>query len=58
MATSFGPVRIKVVTQPDGQLRWKSEYDDVRRIAEAGGVDYLSTKAQIDREIALLRARS
>ena len=58
VATSFGPVRIKVVTQPDGQLRWKSEYDDVRRIAEAGGVDYLSTKAQIDREIALLRARS
>ena len=55
--TSFGPVRIKLVTQPDGQVRWKSEYDDVRRIADARGGDYLGTKAQIDREIAQRRAQ-
>lgn len=57
VATSFGPVAIKVVTQPDGQVRWKSEYDDVRRIAEAQSADYLSIKAQIDREIAARRTQ-
>ncbi len=56
VATSLGPVRIKVVTQPDGRVRWKSEYDDVRRIAQVRGADYLVTKAQIDREITASRA--
>ena len=54
--TSFGPVRIKVITQPDGLVRWKSEFDDVRRIAEARGLDFLRTRAEIDREIAAGRA--
>ena len=54
--TSFGPVRIKVITQPDGLVRWKSEFDDVRRIAEARGLDFLRTRAEIDREIAADRA--
>ena len=53
--TSFGPVRIKVVTQPDGRVRWKSEYGDVRRIAQARGGDYLGIKAKIDREVAAAR---
>ena len=56
--TRFGPVRVKVVKQPDGQERWKSEFDDVRRIAEAQGADYLQTKAAIDRDIAERRAPS
>ncbi len=56
VATSLGPVRIKVVTQPDGRMRWKSEYDDVRRIAQVRGADYLVIKAQIDREITASRA--
>lgn len=58
VATSFGPVRIKVVTRPDGRVRWKSEYEDVRRIAEASGADYLATKAEIDREIGVARQRA
>ena len=54
--TSFGPVRIKVITQPDGQLRWKSEFEDVRRIAGSRGQDFLRTRTEIDREIAARRA--
>ena len=57
VTTSFGPVRIKVVTQPDGRVRWKSEYDDVRRIADARGGDYLGAKAEIDREIEAHRGQ-
>ena len=55
--TSFGPVRIKVITQPDGLVRWKAEFDDVRRIAAAQGLDYLRTRAEIDRQIAADRER-
>ena len=49
--TSFGTVRIKEVTQPDGRKRWKSEYDDVQRIAVAKGKDFRSVKQFIDFEI-------
>ncbi len=49
--TTLGPVTIKVVTQPDGRSRWKSEHDDVLKACEAGGVDYQTAKAQIDYEI-------
>ncbi|MBT3625599.1 MAG: DUF111 family protein, partial [Gammaproteobacteria bacterium] len=49
--TSFGTVRIKEVTQPDGRRRWKSEYDDVQRIAVAKGKDFRSMKQLIDFEI-------
>ena len=50
--TEFGPVRVKVVVQPDGQRRWKSEFEDVRRIAEETGLDYLQAKAALDLRIA------
>lgn len=50
--TQFGPVRVKVVVQPDGQRRWKSEYEDVRRIAAEAGLDYLQAKAALDLQIA------
>lgn len=53
--TRFGPVRIKVTTQPDGRVRWKSEYDDVRRIAEARGADFLRIRSQIDRDVEAAR---
>ena len=49
--TSFGTVRIKEVTQPDGRKRWKSEYEDVQRIAVAKGKDFRSVKQLIDFEI-------
>ena len=50
--TRLGPVRVKLVTQPDGQRRWKSEFDDVRRLADAAQLDYLQAKAAVDLEIA------
>lgn len=50
--TEFGPVRVKVVVQPDGQRRWKSEFEDVRRIAEEAGLDYLQAKKALDLRIA------
>ena len=50
--TEFGPVRVKVVVQPDGQRRWKSEFEDVRRIAQQAGLDYLQAKAALDLQIA------
>ncbi len=50
--TKLGPVAVKVVTQPDGQQRWKSEFEDVRRLADAAGIDYLQAKAAVDRDVA------
>ena len=50
--TRLGAVRVKVVTQPDGQRRWKSEFDDVRRLADAADLDYLQAKAAVDADIA------
>ena len=49
--TAFGPVRVKIVTLPNGATRWKSEHDDVAAIAERAGLDYLSAKAAVDREV-------
>ena len=50
--TRLGPVGVKVVTQPDGRQRWKSEFEDVRRLAAAAGIDYLQAKAAVDRDVA------
>jgi len=52
LATSLGSVRIKQVTQPDGRTRWKTEHDDVVRLAADAGVDYQTAKARIDFEVA------
>ncbi len=49
--TSYGQVRIKEVTQPDGRRRWKSEYDDVQQIAVTTGLDFRTVKQSIDYEI-------
>ena len=54
VATALGDVRVKVVTLPDGTTRWKSEHDDIAAIAARTGGDYLTTKAQVDRDIAKL----
>ncbi|MDQ6828486.1 MAG: nickel pincer cofactor biosynthesis protein LarC [Gemmatimonadota bacterium] len=32
------PVRVKIVTMPDGRRRAKAEFDDVRRLADVSGV--------------------
>ena len=56
METRHGPVRVKLVTQPDGRRRWKAEHEDVRNIAEAEGLDYLQARTLLDAEIAKLLA--
>jgi len=58
MSTSLGEVKVKRVTQPNGQLRWKSEHEDILRLAEQAGLDYRSAKTQIDYEIAGLLQNS
>ena len=52
--TTMGKVRIKKVTQPDGQTRWKSEHDDIAMIAQESGKNYHSIKQKIDAELSLL----
>jgi len=51
VATELGDVRVKRVTQPDGRVRWKSEHDDVVRLARAAGIDYQAAKQQIDFDV-------
>jgi uncharacterized protein (TIGR00299 family) protein len=52
VTTSLGEVRVKIVRRPDGGERWKSEFDDVRRIAETHGLDWLAAKQRIDADVA------
>lgn len=49
--TVYGRVSIKLVVQPSGVQRWKSEHDYVHRIANEIGQPYLEVKSEIDREI-------
>ena len=51
ITTSYGDVKIKRVVQPNGLTRWKSEHDDVRRIAGEHGEDYQHVKQSIDFQI-------
>lgn len=49
--TSLGDISIKLVTQPNGQQRWKSEHDQVAQISSTSGESYLTVKSQLDQEI-------
>jgi hypothetical protein len=51
VATSLGEVAVKIVELPDGGRRWKVEHDDVLRLAEDAGADYLSTSRRLDEEV-------
>jgi len=53
IATTMGDVGVKVVIQPDGRTRWKPEHEGVMAIARAQGLDYPTTRRQIEHEIAL-----
>lgn len=46
--TEFGPVRIKVVTLPDGNTRCKVEDDDAREAASRSGVSCEEVRRQVD----------
>ncbi len=43
--TSFGSVRVKVVTLPDGRVRMKPEHADCARLARAAGVTVAEVRA-------------
>ena len=60
IATSFGPVQVKQVTQPDGRLRHKIEHEDVIRLSTETGIDYRTLRVRLDREVddALLKIRT
>lgn len=49
--TSFGEVRVKLATRPDGTLNWKVEHDDLVELAARHDRDYLPLKAAIDAEV-------
>ena len=52
IATQFGPVNVKEVTQPNGSLRWKIEHQDVLDIAaRTAGSDYQSVRKIIYRDV-------
>ena len=50
--TQFGAVRVKEVTQPNGQLRWKLEHEDVLTIAvRTADSDYQTVRKAIYKEV-------
>lgn len=51
LTTSLGDIRVKRVTQPNGQSRWKTEHDDVLSAANRASMDYPTAKRVIDREV-------
>lgn len=50
--TSVGDVSVKIVTQPNGERRFKSEHDNIVALARETGRSYLSLKRLIDAEIS------
>ena len=53
VTTSLGDVRVKRVTQPDGNTRWKTEHDDIQRLAAEHDIDYQRAKSSIDADVAV-----
>ncbi len=49
--TSLGRVSAKIASLPDGRQRVKVEHDDVLRISQALGLDYLSVREVLHREV-------
>lgn len=49
--TSVGNVQVKVSTLPGGSKRWKTEHDDINRLAVETGKPYPEVKERIDSEV-------
>ena len=49
--TSCGDVSVKLVLQPDGKQRFKSEHDEIVRLAKEQNEPYLALKRTLDSEI-------
>ncbi len=49
VATAYGPVRVKLVTLPDGARRAAPEYEDCRRVARERGVPVAEVYAAAQR---------
>jgi uncharacterized protein (TIGR00299 family) protein len=52
LETSFGAVRVKEVTMPDGRKELRPEFDDVREIARTRGVSAREILQALERELA------
>jgi uncharacterized protein (TIGR00299 family) protein len=50
--TSAGNISVKVVTQPDGNRRWKIEHDDISRLALSNDTDYLAMSRLLNAEVS------
>jgi uncharacterized protein (DUF111 family) len=51
VTTAHGEVRVKIVDLPDGERRWKLEHDDVVRLANEQGIDYLKMNRILTGEV-------
>lgn len=51
VSTSLGDVRIKIATLPNGEVRWKSEHDDIAALARRNGASYLTVKAAVEKDV-------
>lgn len=49
--TSAGEISVKIVIQPDGARRFKSEHDEIAQLSEETGESYLALKRRLDGEI-------
>lgn len=50
--TSLGQVDVKATTLPNGEIRWKTEHDDIRSLASRNNLSYFQAKVLIDKEIS------
>ncbi|HZV78483.1 MAG TPA: nickel pincer cofactor biosynthesis protein LarC [Candidatus Binatus sp.] len=50
VATSFGPVRVKVITSPSG-VRARAEYEDCREIAQRTGMPLVDVMRRIEAQL-------
>lgn len=51
ISTSLGQISVKIVTQPDGRRRWKSEHNDIIELALTHNLDYQTVKATVEFEV-------
>lgn len=56
--TSFGEVHVKLVSLKSGLRRWKTEFDDIKRLAESHSMEYFHLKQLVDVEVSAAIARN
>jgi uncharacterized protein (DUF111 family) len=56
--TRYGPVQVKEVIQPNGQKRWKAEFQDISNIATTQALNFQQVNSEIIADIALFYAET